>query len=106
MYWICLLSNGMIISSVKIEATNDMVQMRRKVRAFTCIPTCDEKDIMFKVNFDFEKKNNICKSKTFATVFQLWSKLYIKTAILYFGYWTFSFLNGEKVTKGSKSFLV
>ena len=106
MYWICLLSNGMIISSVKIEATNDMVQMRRKVRAFTCIPTCDEKDIMFKVNFAFEKKNNICKSKTFATVFQLWSKLYIKTAILYFGHWIFSFLSEEKVRKGSKSFLV
>ena len=60
----------MIISSGKIEATNDMVQMRRKVKAFTCISICDEKDIMFTVNFDYEK-NNICKSKTFATVFQL-----------------------------------
>ena len=49
----------MIISSGKIEATNDMVQMRRKVKAFTCISMCDEKDIMFKVNFDFEKKKTI-----------------------------------------------
>ena len=61
----------MIISSGKIEATNDTVQMRRKVKAFTCISIYDKKDIMFKVNFAFEKKNNICKSKTFATVFQL-----------------------------------
>ena len=106
MYWICLLSNEMIICRVKIETTNDMVAMRRKLKAFTCIPICDEKDIMFTVNFFMKEINNLCKSKTFATVFQLWSKLYIKTAILYFGYWTFFFKNREKVTKGSNRFLV
>ena len=58
----------MIISRGKIEATNDMVQMRRKVKAFTCISICDEKDIMFTVNFDYEKnkqymqKQNFCHS--------------------------------------------
>ena len=78
MYWICLLSNEMIICRVKIETTNDMVAMRRKLKAFTCIPICDEKDIMFTVNFFMKEINNLCKSKTFATVFQLWSKLYIK----------------------------
>ena len=55
----------MTISRGKIEATNDMVQMRRKVKAFTCISICDEKDIMFKVNFDFEKKKQYMPKQNF-----------------------------------------